>query len=100
MRRALIGIGLLSAMLVINWLEGFNWLTKAVAWPALSHLAPPEDNMKQAPRMAERIGDVERCLKCRQQVLDTGRESPTNAGTYYRTLTVLENARKDGCLKN
>jgi hypothetical protein len=89
---AIVGLVLLA---VLSNTGTISWATNQLLAP----LAPGNDDMPYARRMADTIQDTPACARFRQAILEAGKGPPAAASTKVTIINAYEEAKKYGCRK-
>jgi hypothetical protein len=93
--RFFVAIGGLLALFLLNATGALTW----VANQLLAPLAPGQDDMPYARRMAETIIDMPSCARFKLAILEAGKGPPGAASTKVNIINAYEEAKKNGCRK-
>jgi hypothetical protein len=83
------------ALFVLNKTDALTWVGKQ----AVSPLAPGQDDMPYARRMAEYLVNTPDCARFKQAILEAGKGPPSSGATKTNIINAYEEAKKNGCRK-
>ncbi len=95
MNRPVLAILGLLLLVVLSITGAFSWAANQLFSP----LAPGNDDMPYARRMADTIQNTPACARFRQAILEAGKGPPAAASTKVNIINAYEEGKKHGCRK-
>ena len=89
----LAAIGGLVTLYVLNVSGAISWAANQLLAP----LAPRQDDMLYAQRVAEKINDTPNCARFKQAILEAGKGPSATASTKANIINAYEEGKKNGC---